>query len=174
MDFLDFEGQSLYFDESISPEAEALIERAAAEYGNKKAESYLHHAFFLAPENLSIHVALYRYYFYQHQLKNAIHVADITLKVSGHKLELPDDWNDVTKAHLGVSATKSMGLLRYYFLALKASGYLHIRIGESEKGIAMLTKVADLDSADRLGAMALLEVVKDANFEAISSNYISH
>lgn len=174
MDFLDFEGQSLYFDESVCPEAEALIHKAAAEYSSNKSESYLHQAFFLAPENLSVHVALYRYYFYKHQLEKAIHVANITLKIVGAQLGLPENWQQLTKAHLGISATKSMGLLRYYFLGLKASGYLHIRIGDTATGIAMLSKVSELDSADRLGAKALLEVVKDSNYDAVSSNYYAH
>lgn len=174
MDFLDFEGQNLYFDENLCPEAEALIAKAAQEYGTEKAEEYLHQAFFLAPENLSVHVALYRYYFYQHKLEKAIHVAEITLKVVSKQLSFPDNWQDVNKVHLGVSATKSMGMVRYYFLALKASGYLHVRTGKTEIGITMLSKVSELDSADRLGAKALLGVVKESNFEAIASNYISH
>lgn len=174
MDFLDFEGQNLYFDENICPEADELIKKAAAAYGREKSESYLHQAFFLAPENLSVHVALYRYYFYQHQHEKAIHVANITLKLVGQQLGLPEKWEHLTKAHLGISATKSMGLLRYYFLGMKASGYLHIRIGETSKGISMLSKVAELDSADRLGVKALLEVVKDTTYDAVNNNYYPH
>jgi hypothetical protein len=43
-------------------------------------------------------------------------------------------------------------------LALKAAGYLNLRLFNWEPAMDMLAKVSELDEADRLGAAALLEV----------------
>ncbi len=92
MDLLDFEQAELYFDEPISEEVEHLIDMAAANYGNEEAELMLLRANFMAPQHLMVLVALYRYYFYQHRLEDALLVAESTLAVVGRRLEFPETW----------------------------------------------------------------------------------
>lgn len=174
MDFLDFDGQDLYFDQLMSDEVEMLLRQAALHYGKMEAELSLLKAYFLSPENLTVHVALYRYYFYQHRLTDAIRVAAKTLRTASVALDLPEDWRAIDKDNLGIGAMKSMGMVRYYFLALKAAGYLNIRVGNEAEGIAMLQKVAALDTADRLGAAAVLEVVIGKQYDIAGSDHISH
>ena len=72
MDLLDFSDCKLYFEEPMPAEAERLIAQAASEYGEPGAEMALLRAHLLAPENLSVLVGLYRYYFYQHRLDDAL------------------------------------------------------------------------------------------------------
>ena len=161
MDLLDFSDCKLYFEDALPAEAERLIAQAASEYGEAGAELSLLRALLLAPENLSVLVGLYRYYFYQHRLEDALVVAERAMQLSGRELGLPTDWRLLDETRLGSAATNSFGLLRFYLLALKAASVVLLRLGQISESRARLIKVAGLDSRDQLGAGKLLEVVDE-------------
>jgi hypothetical protein len=161
MDLLDFSDCKLYFEDALPAEAERLIAQAASEYGDPAAELSLLRAHLLAPENLSVLVGLYRYYFYQHRLEDALVVAERAMQLSGRHLGLPTDWNLLDETRLGSAAKNSFGLLRFYLLALKAASVVLLRLGQISASRARLTKLAGLDSRDQLGAGKLLEVVNE-------------
>lgn len=165
MDLLDFDQTELYFDEPLSKEVEQLISMAAANYGNDDAELMLLRAHFMAPRHLQVLVALYRYYFYQHRLEDALLVAESALAVTGERLEFPEHWQHLSMGHLGAGVLHSMGLVRFYLMVLKATGYIHLRLGNLEAGLAMLEKLVALDSHDRIGAQALLDVARSRGLE---------
>lgn len=160
MDLLDIKENNLYFDEPMPEEAEKLVNSAAAQYGEKNVEPLLLRAYALAPRHLTILVGLYRYYYYQHRLHDALDVAHKTLAVSAKRLEFPDKYQELTELHMGAGAMKSMGMVRFYLLALKAAGYLNLRLGRWDHAISMFSKVIELDQMDRLGTSALLEIAK--------------
>ncbi len=165
MDLLDFDQTELYFDEPISAEVEHLIAMAAANYGNEEAELMLLRANFIAPQHLTVLVALYRYYFYQHRLEDALLVAESALAVVGRRLEFPDTWHYLREANVGAGVMRSMGLVRFYLMVLKAAGYIHLRLGNFDTGQAMLEKLVELDSHDRMGGKALLEVLQQSQID---------
>ncbi len=159
MDLLQFDQTTLYFDDPMPAGIEPLLNEAAASYGEDGAETSLLRAYFLAPEQLVVLVALYRYYFYQHRLDDALIVADRTLAVASRRLDLPAKWQDLHPEHIGHAVLRSMGLLRFYLMVLKATGYIHLRQGNTTTGQAMLEKLIELDSHDRLGGKVLLDVL---------------
>jgi tetratricopeptide (TPR) repeat protein len=161
MDLLDFSDCKLYFEEPMPPEAERLIEQASQEYGQPGAETALLRAHLLAPENLMVLVGLYRYYFYQHRLDDALLVAERAMQLSARPLGLPNDWNQLDEVRLGSAAASSFGLLRFYLLALKAASVVLLRLGRIDASRARLIKLISLDSRDQLGAGKLLEVVDE-------------
>ncbi len=161
MDLLDFSDCKLYFEEPLPAEAERLIAQASREYGDASAELALLRAHLLAPENLTVLVGLYRYYFYQHRLEDALQVAERAMQLSGRHLGLPKDWNLIDEAQLGCAAKNSFGLLRFYLLALKAASVVLLRLGRIAASRARLLKLSSLDSRDQLGAAKLLEVVDE-------------
>ena len=65
MDLLDFTGEDMYFDHPPPAEVDELIAAAAEQYGTDAAEHSLMRAYFLAPEHLSVLVALYRFFYYR-------------------------------------------------------------------------------------------------------------
>ncbi|MEW5789051.1 MAG: hypothetical protein AB1899_14485 [Pseudomonadota bacterium] len=162
MDLMDFDQPTLYYDDPVSPEVEALLKEASALYGEDGAEAALLRAYFLAPEQLVVLVALYRYYFYQHRLEDALIVADRAMAVAGRRLNLPGDWRHLQADHVGHAVLRSMGLLRFYLMVLKAAGYINMRLERFDTGHAMLVKLTELDSHDRLGGKALLDVITAA------------
>jgi hypothetical protein len=68
MDLLDFDPEPLYFDDPLAPEVDALLRAAAESYGEGQAEPHLMRAYFLAPRQPTVLVALYRYFYYRHRL----------------------------------------------------------------------------------------------------------
>jgi hypothetical protein len=162
MDLMDFEGESLYFDEPLPGEIGELLCQSAQAYGTAEGELSLMRAYFLEPRHLTVLVALYRYFYYQHRYEDALQVADRTLEVTAGKLDIISDWRELGMSQLAVGILQSMTLTRFYLMVLKGAGYLRLRLGDTGGGLERLLKVAELDSSDRLGVAALIEVARDA------------
>jgi len=161
MNLLDFSDVKLYFEDPLPAEVEALLVQAAGDYGEAGAETALLRARRLAPENLTVLVGLYRYYFYQHRLDDALPVAERAMALSARQLGLPDDWRQLDESRLAAAATVSFGLLRVYLLSLKAASLVLLRLGQIAAACARLSKLAGLDTGDQLGAAKLLELVNE-------------
>ncbi len=160
MDLLEFNEHTLYFDQPVPPAVEMLLKEASAAGVTETAELALLRAYVQAPTHLTVLVALYRYYFYAHRLNEALAVAEQARRVAAPALHFPDDWRDLDQLYLMGGARRSLGLLRFYLLALKAEGYLLLRLERYVEGCKRLLKVRELDEADRLGAGALLAVLE--------------
>jgi len=160
MDLLDFEQAELYFDEPLTAEISQLINAAADHYGSEEAESLLLRANFIAPQHLMVLVALYRYYFYQHRLEDALLVAESALAVVGRRLEFPETWRYLREENVGEGVMRSMGLVRFYLMVLKSAGYINLRLANYETGQLMLEKLVELDSHDRMGGKVLLDIIR--------------
>lgn len=162
MDMLDFESDDLYFDEPLNDETKGCLHHAAGNYGEMLAEASLMRAYFLEPEHPVVLVALYRYFYYQHRLEDALLVAERVLTVFAGRLGLPEDWRDLAEMQIGSGVMVSMAMVRFYMLALKGAGYLELRLGDYESALARLHKIVELDSSDRLGAQSLIDVAQMA------------
>ncbi|MDZ4201389.1 MAG: hypothetical protein U1C96_04485 [Gallionella sp.] len=160
MDLLDFDQAELYFDEPLAQDVARLLVEAADAYGSEAAEGLLLRANLMAPQHLMVLVALYRYYFYQHRLDDALLVAESAMAVVGRRLGFPDSWRYLHEGNLGAGVMRSMGLVRFYLMVLKAAGYINLRLGNYALGQEMLEKLVELDSHDRMGGKGLLEVVR--------------
>ena len=168
MDMLDFEGESLYFDEALGDEAQQCIDQAANNYAEAGSEEPLMRAYFLEPEHPMVLVAMYRYFYYQHRIADALIVAERVLRIYAKKLEFPEDWNDLNEEYLEKHRKDSMTLVRFYLLALKGAAYLELRLGKEESAVSRLKKILELDSNDRLGAKVLLDVAVYKDLKSVS------
>nr|P23177.1 RecName: Full=Uncharacterized 19.8 kDa protein in nifW 5'region; AltName: Full=ORF5 [Azotobacter chroococcum (strain mcd 1)]AAA22163.1 ORF5 [Azotobacter chroococcum] len=165
MDLQDFDSAHLYFDEPLAPEV-APVWPAAEQYAEGTAEQPLLEAQALAPDDLTVLVGLYRFYYYQHRYEAALQIARRRVEVVGPRLLLPANWSEIDAGHVAVAAERGIGLLRFYLLALKG-GYLSLRLGRFEQGKAMLLKVVELDTDNRLGARLLLDVLAEHSAEIL-------
>lgn len=171
MDLLDFSDGKLYFEEPLPEEAERLIRQALATCADKNAELWLLRAHLVAPENLTVLIGLYRFYFYQQRLPEAMIVAERAMQLAARQLGLPADWQQIDQNSLGSAAHRSLGLLRFYLLALKAVSIVLLRLGRTAASRDRLNKLAALDQSDQLGASRLLAILdqfqpRPANAEA--------
>lgn len=168
MDLQDFDRSDLYFDTPLSPEVAHLLTEASEGYAEGTAEQSLLAADRLAPDNLTVLVGLYRFYYYQHRYPEALSVAERVMHVLATPLGLPERWQNLTPELLPHAAQQSMGSLRFYLLALKGAGYLNLRLGRFEQGKNMLLKVATLDTDNRLGAQLLLDVLNEHSADILT------
>lgn len=169
MDLLDFEAQGLYFEEQDAAGVPELIAEASANYADGRAELPLLQAYFKAPESLNVLVALNRFYYYQHRLEDALAATLKALTVVRRKLAFPENWRDLQPSHLSETPTALLTQVRLYLFTLKAVGFLHMRLNQLETSQAIFEKLVSLDSKDRIGAQALLELVMKHQSDAEAS-----
>ncbi len=162
MDFLDFEGEKLYFDDPVSPEVALLLDQASEAGRGDDAEAPLLRAYFLEPTHLTVLVALYRFYYYKQRYEEALMVADRTLDIAGRQLGLPSDWRHLSMNQLGHGVLVSMGLTRFYLYALKASGFMLLRMSRLTEALERLEKLSEVDPSDQFGAGPLIDLAQSA------------
>lgn len=174
MDLLDFAGEDMYFDRPLPEEVEALIADAAESYGTDDAEHSLMRAYFIAPEHLTVLVALYRFFYYRQRYPEALLTADRAIAVVSRELKLPSDWRLLSADQIERSAAASMALTRFLLLALKGAGFLLMRMNQPAAALARLEKAAAFDDGDRLGLRDMLSWARKAaiktDLEAAGTN----
>ncbi|MDO9212674.1 MAG: hypothetical protein Q7U23_02435 [Methylococcales bacterium] len=159
MDLLDFEAEGLYFEQSDVAGVKELIAQAAEDYSNGNAEFPLLRAYFLAPESLNVLVALNRFYYYQHRLEDALSATYKALAVIRSSIDFPEHWQDLQQQHL--DDTPNLTQVRLYLFTLKAVGFLNMRLHRLELSEQIFEKLISLDSKNRIGAQALLDLLKN-------------
>ncbi|MGC1508583.1 hypothetical protein [Ketobacter sp.] len=175
MDLQDDEAQQLYFNEVVPLGVEELMRSASEQFSPASAESCLLKAYEMAPNSLTVLVALYRFYYDQRRYLDAIHIASKAMTEVAPLISFPDHWSEITFNDLANGVMSSFSLVRFYLLALKACAYLHLQINQISEAVRMLNKVVELDIQDRLGAKLMLQslgpvvVVDNANVTARSS-----
>lgn len=159
MDLLDFEAEGLYFEQADVAGVKELIAQAAEDYSNGNAEFPLLRAYFLAPESLNVLVALNRFYYYQHRLEDALSATYKALAVIRASIDFPEHWQDLQQQHL--DNTPNLTQVRLYLFTLKAVGFLNMRLHRLELSEQIFEKLISLDSKNRIGAQALMDLLKN-------------
>ncbi|MCG6942802.1 MAG: hypothetical protein LJE69_16315 [Thiohalocapsa sp.] len=168
MDLLDFTADEMYFERPLPPAAAALIHEASEHYGDDAdaAERCLQRAEALAPDDLTVLVALYRFYFYQRRYPETLAVADHCITIAARELGIQEDWHLLDHASFGHAVQQSMTLTRFLLLAMKGAGYVLLRMNRPAEALARLECIAAFDEHDRLGLADLLSWARDAAFRA--------
>ncbi|MCP5364596.1 MAG: hypothetical protein H6905_05125 [Hyphomicrobiales bacterium] len=136
----------------------ALLGDAKAAYSDpERAEAALHAALEQAPDNLSLRIAVYTFYFYANRLKDALPHAEACLAMAANALNVPADWREVNRDSARFEGFERPQ--RVYLKSLVALGYCRARLGDLQSGEMILRKAASLDPQDRLAAARLADVV---------------
>lgn len=138
--------------------AHELAQADRAYQESHRAEAHLRRALAIAPEHIEVWVGLYRFYFYRGEFEEALTWAERCLERTARELGLPPEWSQIAADERDFSdfdAAKP----RFFLFALKAWGYLQMRLGRLELGRAAVAKVLELDPSDRVGASVLVNVV---------------
>jgi tetratricopeptide (TPR) repeat protein len=159
MDLLDFEAEGLYFEQADVAGVKELIAQAAEDYSNGHAEFPLLRAYFLAPESLNVLVALNRFYYYQHRLEDALSATYKALAVIRAGIDFPEHWQDLQQRH--IDNAPNLTQVRLYLFTLKAVGFLNMRLRRLELSEQIFEKLISLDSKNRIGAQALMDLLKN-------------
>lgn len=143
----------------LPAEAEALITQAGLVRDDRaQAEPLLLKARALAPSHPATLIALYRFHFYGHRLKEAREIAkqsmDIGRAALGDELAITDE-----QARFDAAA-------RFYLFSLKGYAYLSLRLGDLDAGRIALNELKQLDPQDRVGGGLLTHVLLRSELDA--------
>lgn len=163
---------SIEFDSAVlgaglPPEVERLIAAAGAVRSDRAAaEPLLLKARELAPHHPATLIALYRFHFYGHRLREAREVAKQSLDVARAALTSgADDTIAITDEQARFDAPS-----RYYLFSLKGYAYLSLRLGDIEAGRQALAELQQLDPQDRVGGGLLTHVLHRAESAALDED----
>ncbi|TCF97530.1 hypothetical protein BZM26_30860 [Paraburkholderia strydomiana] len=117
-------------------EALALLQRARA----------------AAPRHPAPLIALYRFYFYGHQLAEARAIGEDALAVARTALGSDSGEEPFPAANV---ATRYDAAARFYLFTLKGLVYLNMRLGDFEGARMLLRELRRLDPEDRVGGALL-------------------
>lgn len=144
----------------LPPAVEALIGAAGASYHTPmQALTWLQQARALAPEHPAVLIALYRFYFYQHRLAEALDIARQALQVGAAALAIPSQWRQVEPDERFAAFDAAP---RFYLFALKGYAYLSLRLGDAAEAGTALAKLRQLDPLDRVGGSVVQGVLDRA------------
>jgi tetratricopeptide (TPR) repeat protein len=161
MDLLDFEAEGLYFEQADVAGVKELLAEAAENYSSGDAEFPLLRAYFLAPDSLNVLVALNRFYYYQHRLEDALLATVKALAVIRASIDFPEDWQDLQLQHIENAPSQLLTQVRLYLFTLKAVGFLNMRLHRLEISQQIFEKLISVDSKNRIGAQALLDLLEN-------------
>jgi len=143
----------------LSAEAAQHLHLAGVNYTQDSiAEHHLAEALRIAPGHLAVQVGYYRYLFYKGRLQDALQQLDVCLGCAAQQSGLPRNWQQAHQNDADFGSFDSMWP-RFYLFALKAHGYIQMRLGRQEAGRAAILKVLELDPSDKVGAKILLDVL---------------
>lgn len=139
----------------LSPQAAALIMQAGLLRDRPhEALPLLERARAAAPRHPAPLIALYRFYFYGHQLTEARAVGEDALAIA--RTALGPSFGDEPPSD---DAARHDAAVRFYLFTLKGLAYLNLRLGVLEEARLMLTELRRLDPQDRVGGALLSHVL---------------
>jgi hypothetical protein len=132
-----------------------LIEQAATLYESPaQALALLEQARAAAPSHPAPLIALYRFFFYGHQLDKARAVGEDALAIA--RTALGPNFGDEPPSD---EATRHDAAVRFYLFALKGLAYLNMRLGDMDEARLMLAGLRRLDPKDHVGGGLLAHVL---------------
>ena len=141
-------------------EAARQLRLAALSYAHDEvAEEHLREARAIAPRHAAVLIGLYRFYFYKGRLIEALAISEVCLKKAAGDNGLAADWHEVRRGDADFSDYAAR-VPRFYLFTLKAYGYLQMRLGNTDEGLAAVMKLLELDPSDKIGAKVLLGVIE--------------
>lgn len=143
----------------LSQEAARHLHLAGLAYScDAVAERHLDQALALAPEHLAVHVGIYRYLFYKGRLQESLAQLDVCFDKAAQQGGVPRDWKSATPLDAEFGNFDALWP-RFFMFALKAHGYLQMRLGNLVEGRAAVMKALELDPQDKVGVKVLLDVL---------------
>lgn len=140
----------------LAPEVEALLAQAGLLRDDPPAAlALMHQARAAAPRHPLPLIALYRFYFYGHQLAEARAVGEDALALA--RSALGPDFGDEPPSD---EDARTHASVRFYLFLLKGLAYLNLRLGDLEEARLLLKALCHLDPNDRVGGGVLWHVLQ--------------
>jgi tetratricopeptide (TPR) repeat protein len=148
------EPQRAFYAGDVPARASRLLQEAISVYADTaRAENLLKQAQREAPEALSVYFSLYKFYFYKGDLERAEQSARQALETAARQGGFSDDYPSLMANT--VDWTRHDGPGHFYLFSLKALAFIRLRRGDKPGCEQILQKLAELDSADTVGASVI-------------------
>jgi tetratricopeptide (TPR) repeat protein len=146
------------FGSGVPPQVNALLQSAVAAYDDSaRAEALLWEAQRMAPEQLPVYTALYKFYFYKYRLAEAADAARLGLAAAAGQGGFAEDWQRLDRDCARWDRADGPELA--YLYSLKALGFISLRQGERDLGARILDKLRELDPEDRVGGSVIQDLL---------------
>lgn len=153
--------ERVLFGGEASAEVALLLERAMQSYTDgKQAEDLLWQAHHQAPDALPVYFSLYKYYFYKGDLEQAELAARMALVAAAMQGGFESVWQNLKTDTCDWADHAAPG--HFYLFSLKALAFIRLRRGDARESAAMLSKLAELDPADSVGASVIRSIAEGA------------
>jgi tetratricopeptide (TPR) repeat protein len=163
-----FTNEEIYFGDNIPPEVKHVLLEATRVYPDlEKTESFLEQAYQMAPTQLEVYYARYKFYFYNKHLVQAEQVAREGLQQAARQAGFNPDWNELDETMANWVTPNDTE--RFYLYTLKALAFISMRQEQFREAENILNKLQQLDKTDQVGSsvvMDILQGLKEANEEA--------
>jgi len=145
------------FASDMPPEIDAILQEAVVLYENTdQAELKLKQAYSLAPEQLEVYVALYKFYFYKNRIDDAEKIALMALKEAAKQGGFSANWSSLTVC--SSQWTPAPEIQRFFLYTLKALAFINLRKGNALIADALLKKLLELDPNDQVGGSVIQDL----------------
>ena len=151
--------ERISFGRSIPADVNALLQEAVASANDyDRTRSLLYQAMELAPLQLEVYVALYKFCFYRGKISEAEQAVHKALNVASAQGGFASDWQRLDSN----SADWSMqeGPAHVYLYSLKALSFIKLRRGEQTYAKTILDKLRQLDPQDNAGASVIMSLAE--------------
>ena len=151
-----FHSEEIYFGDNIPADVKHVLLEATRVYPDLAAtEALLEKAHDMAPRQLEVYYARYKFYFYNKRLELAEKVARQGLKEAALQAGFDEDWTSLDQDATNWSQPDDT--VRFYLYTLKALGFILMRQERFSESESVLKNLARLDQLDHVGG----SVVKD-------------
>ena len=147
--------------EDLDARAERALRAAGLHFEHDaEAEHWLSEAASIAPDHPAVMLGHYRYHLYKHHYGEAERYARRCLAAAASELGLPVEPLAACVTQADFSAGDAR--MRFWLYGVQALGYVVIRAGRTQEGIALMRKLVELDPEDQTKTRVLLSVIDAA------------
>ncbi len=142
--------ERVLFARDIAADVNACLQAAVAcAHDFDRARELLYRAKAMAPDQLEVYVALYKFLFYRHHLDEAQAITEEALQRAAMKGRFDADWQELMPD--SADWMHSDGPERMYLYSLKALAFISLRKDRPVHSMAILAKLKQLDPQDQVG-----------------------
>lgn len=147
------------FGFDLSPEVNEQLQRAASAVTSREESlKALSHARTLAPDQLEVLIALYKFYFYQGETDKAEDVVNQTLIKSSRAGGFYHDWRVLSEHSADWHDPRGPG--RVFLYTLKALAFIRLRKNDLDSAEEILDVLNRVDPTDKVGAEVIRAILQ--------------
>jgi len=153
-----FQNEDIYFGNNIPAAVKQVLLEATRVYPDLAAtEVLLEKAQSMAPQQLEVYYARYKFYFYNKRLELAEQIVLEGLKQAATQAGFAYDWlklDEFSGNWLEPNDTE-----RFYLYTLKALGFIFMRQARLTESATVLNKLKQLDQLDTVGGSVVMDIL---------------